>query len=239
MASWRDKTFKPVRRRALKRWLAETGRLRLSRHDDDFSGAIECSWQNRAEAAGRQHVALFCGIGDWASHITDLLLDTSCDNLRFDKEAQQRRLSRNYSRLMFVIAELLNDFEDTLDKAGIHNGRDALSGVLSVSDFQAFVNQVVKHKAKAIHRHDHHLPLRFMDAGADGGGTQVIRLGTKDFTGHNGFDAILIPSLDQLLDMAFGAYQAFDGLVEEQSVFEKICTEYEGPCNPVEVAGGV
>jgi len=193
----------------------------------------------RAEEEGRAHVALFCGIGEWASHITDLLSDASNDNLRFDNEGQQRRLSRHYFRLMFAIVELLNDFEDALKKIGVTDCRSRLSGTVSVDDFQAFVNQVIKHKAKALHRHDHHLPLMFSDAGADGEGPRVIRLGTKDFSGSDGFDSILVPSLDCLLNVVFAAYAAFDREVEDKDRFMKVCVAYEATHDPIALPLGV
>lgn len=235
---WREKTFRPVRRRACKRWLKDTQRSRARVFDDDFSSGMECRWQFRAEDAGRKHIALFCGVGEWASHITDLLSDPSSDNLRYDNAYQQRRLSRHYFRLMFVIAELLNDFEDALKKIGITDGRARLSGVVSVNDFQAFINQVVKHKAKALHRHDHHLPIVFSDASASGEALRVMRLGERDFSGSGKFDSILVPSLDCLLSVVFDAYAAFDREIEDEDVFMKICDEYEAAHDPSVLPSG-
>jgi len=223
--SWREQIFGPVRRKALKRWLRESRRTRLGRTDDDFSRGLECQWQARCKSG---HVALFCGIGEWASHMTDILMDGAQDNLRFDREPAQRRLARHYARLMFVVAELLNDFEDSLSKAGLKGNIRSKLGGSRVGDFHAFVNQVIKHKAKALHHHDHHLPLTF----TDGRGTtcaRIVQLGTCDFRGQSEFDCILMPSLDEVLDVALTAYQKFNDLLmkDDGALFQAICKPYE------------
>lgn len=229
--SWRSRTFKPVRRNALKHWLKETKRHRSRRSDDDFSDSYECRWQARAMGDVNAedmdgHVALFCGIGEFASHVTDLLLDHAQDNLRFGESDHRSRLARHYYRLMFIVAELLNDFEAALKCAGVSSVREYLGASRSVEDFHVFVNKVVKHKAEAIHRHDQHLPIGFMDAG-DEACERTIQLGTRDFTGNNQFDCILVPSLSQILDLALTAYRKFDELIENDDAFRKVCANYQ------------
>lgn len=220
---WRDKTFRTTRRKALRKWLGDSKRSREKGCSDTFSGALECQWQARVEHG--KHCALFCGIGEWANHITDVLTDLSCDNLRFDDETHANRLARQYARLMFAVAELLNDFEVALNNIKEQGDIRAKLGN-RVKDIQAFVNQVVKHKAKGLHKHDHHLPIAFQDAG---GSTcdKVIQLGTKDFTGKNNFDCIVLPTLSEVLDVAIGAYRAFDEILKDRSKFNQIVNGYD------------
>lgn len=219
--SWRLQTFKPVRRRALRRWLIATRRSRGKGCNDDFSTAYECRWQGRSESG---HIALFCGIGEWACHITDILSDSSCDNLRFTNEEHKRRLVRQYARLIFVSVELLNDFEDALKIAGLKgNLREKLGP--QVADLQPFCNQVIKHKAKGLHKHDHHLPISFADCPTFEC-ERVIQLGVKDLTGHLDFDCIQMPLLDQVVNIVLTAYANFDRCIADASVFAKLEERY-------------
>lgn len=219
--SWRLQTFRPVRRSALRQWLSATRRSRVKGCNDDFSTAYECRWQGRSETA---HNALFCGIGEWACHITDILSDTSCDNLRFTDEDHKRRLVRQYARLIFVCVELLNDFEDALKKAGVNgNLREKLGS--KVNDLHPFCNQVIKHKAKGLHRHDHHLPLSFADHPTVEC-ERVIQLGVKDLNGHLSFDCIQMPGLGDLIDIVLKAYANFDRCIEAPLVFAKLTELY-------------
>jgi hypothetical protein len=232
--SWRLQTFKAIRRSALRQWLSATQRSRSKGYNDDFSSAYECRWQGRCEAS---HNALFCGIGEWACHITDILSDSSCDNLRFTNEEHKRRLVRQYARLIFVCVELLNDFQDALEKAGLKGNVRVKLGD-RVSDLQPFCNQVIKHKAKGLHRHDHHLPILFADSPTVEC-ERVIRLGVKDLTGRLDFDCIQMPRLCEVVDIVLTAYANFDSCIEDASVFAKLDEHYGDELSKSETIKGL
>jgi hypothetical protein len=109
---------------ALKKWLAITNRdfdLKYSNIcNDDINDSFECSWQNLYE---QKHVHVFCGIGDWANNITDILLDTRYDYLYLtnnnqknneEYEEESKMLFRYHTRLLLVVSEMITDFEDIL-----------------------------------------------------------------------------------------------------------------------------
>jgi len=109
---------------ALKKWLAITNRdfdLKYSNIcNDDINDSFECSWQILYE---KKHVHVFCGIGEWANNITDILLDTRYDYLYLtnnihknneEYEEESKMLFRYHTRLLLVVSEMITDFEDIL-----------------------------------------------------------------------------------------------------------------------------
>jgi len=220
-------TFQLVREAALQHWLAKSNRSRPSGGNDDFSDSMECEWQARAETLSHRHVAFFCGIGEWACHITDVLTDPSNDAIAFvGSEEEQRWLARQYARLMMVLAELLSDFESALKFGGVGGSQRNQLGY-RVNDVHGFVNEVIKHKAGALHLHDHHLPLAFDDSGISMCPLSIC-LGTGGLAKSNkSFDCIVMPKLEALLDIALDAYRNFDGLIKDETVFKAICAKYQ------------
>jgi len=247
------KKFGPVRQRALKFWQEESKRSRQKiAGSDNFTGSIECKWQRKAYDKSK-HVSLFCGIGEWSNHITDALLDESCDNLTFNTtiEGEQRRLFRFYCRIMFAIAETLNDFEESLSSAYIESfikqtgdttiptdiidtkkiacKKQKVRGLLgdSVNNFQDFVNRIVKHKSNNVFKADHHLPIMFEDR--DNPSDQKLISIETDLRqiGTNNYDAILAPKLEWLISLLLNSYSEFDRLItENQQLFDLICDPY-------------
>lgn len=217
--------FKDCRIAAIARWMQEARRHRYECVDDNFADGYECRWQARADNSGK-HISLFCGVGEWACHVTDCLSDASNDDLSFTgDESHRRRLFRQYGRLLLISAELLNDFEDALKIGNVEKNK-SLRTLLgpNVDDLQAFVNSVVKHKAKGLHLHDHHLPIEFSDNLAIPS-KESMHLGVKNFT-IGSFKSILVPSFSQILDIIFGAYCAFDTTIASEDVFNKLVLKF-------------
>jgi len=130
---------------------------------------------------------LFCSIGDWASHITDILNDYSLDEVelfpefiwdRVEYESHSvindmeiySRLRRYYGRLFLIVSELLVDFKDVFDllkKSGYCSGSASNfysnDSAIDFGKLKGFINNVFKHKTANIHKCDHHLALVFLD----------------------------------------------------------------------------
>jgi hypothetical protein len=239
--------FKPIRKRVLKYWLDKSKRNRTKADtSDNFIDALECKWQNNSD---HSHVSLFCGIGEWTNHITDALLDESCDNLRFNSniEGEQRRLFRFYCRIMFAIAETLNDFEESLSYAykKSYSANIKINEIVetkisckkikvrellgdSVDTFQDFVNRVVKHKSNNIFKADHHLPIAFEDRESPSDKKLIsMTSNLRNITSSDNYDAILAPKLKTLIDILLDSYCKFDSVINQTDDFFKlICEPY-------------
>lgn len=90
--------YSNIRKDALKHWKSRS--KRVFKVTDNFSNSIECSWQNAAFGLGYNHISIFCSIGQFGSHITDLLRDYRFDKYELDQSEDINELIfRYYSRI--------------------------------------------------------------------------------------------------------------------------------------------
>lgn len=233
--------FKRARVDALQHWLRGSNRKRDETHSDDcIDNSYECCWQSDAGGVDTegQHVSLFCAVGDWACHITDLLSDQSQDELFFSNEESERRISRHYARLMFVVAELLSDFEVALKEIDFGRGQNdrRIALGVDVAKFNVFVNKIIKHKTGNIHKCDHHLRINFKDSAKYVDDLDIcvgIDNCNIDFSGRE-FSYISYPSLVDIIDVALIAYGNFNSILGQGDNFGKICEKFrEGNLTPI------
>ncbi|HNY56505.1 MAG TPA: hypothetical protein PKI86_12795, partial [Chitinophagales bacterium] len=98
-----------IRKRALKYWLKKTKRKReINTFNDDFSKSLDCTWQNKAEKLGYNHISIFCSLGEWSTNLSDLLFEEKYDNLKYDDDYEI--IFRIYTRYFLIISEILEDF---------------------------------------------------------------------------------------------------------------------------------
>lgn len=256
------KKFGAVRRSALDYWLQQTSReevFYISEYsngvtcDDFFENSLECQWQEKVREVKLDedwHVSYFCSLGEWASNITDLLLDNRYDSLPLNGdhiEQEQKILFRYYTRVLLILSEMLTDFIQMY--ADFHqietNGneqdiRKKLScGKLDVNEWITFINHVCKHKAKknkgSIHQHNHHLPVWFDDANIPCPYTSIYSAhnvtglirslkNSSDSTLVNG---ILMPSLLYMIEILLNCYKVLDNEFQlYPDKFNDFCTNY-------------
>ncbi len=67
---------------------------------DNFDKSIECKWQDKAFDYGYTHISVFCSLGQFVTHITDLLRD-----YRYDKYE-----SMNQLKLMKHLQDIISEF---------------------------------------------------------------------------------------------------------------------------------
>lgn len=234
-------SFRHIREKQLNYWLRQTKRERID-YDDDRTEALDCQWHtlNPSDI----HCNFFCGVGDWASHITDVLEDCSCDELVFTDEYYQQRLYRQYVRLMFFISEILNDFTKGIKVCGDFQGNEKsikkyLSGQSldenSVDTFMHFVNKTIKHKADMFHSKNDHLEIFFSDYQLPVESRNPVSINQIP----DNFDCILIPKIETLLNIVLTAYTQFDnyishkekGIERVKKLNEKFGVMYESSSN--------
>lgn len=174
--------YKEVRKDSLKHWKSRS--KRVFKVTDNFSNSIECSWQNRSEQLGYNHISIFCSIGQFASHITDLLRDFRFDKHNFDESEEVNELIfRFYSRILLISSEIFTDFQDlyiiadekftTKQMSGIKgkdlkskqdNARKNLSnGSEEIKRLLDFINKICKHKTSNFHLCNNHIEYLFED----------------------------------------------------------------------------
>jgi hypothetical protein len=229
--------FDLIRQQALFYWAQQTGRQIL---DDDgdllltdsFTGAYECSWQDRFPA---NHVNLFCSLGDWACNLTDLLKDDRFDNFDLDDEAQAIVMFRFYTRIMLVISELLTDFQDiylhTINlRPGRQNNQQARSFYFPnqtpdrITKVLNYINSTCKHKTQHIHICNDHLPIHFEDSYQ-----RRLRLNylSLDDTSTANKTGILVPKLDYLIRTLLICYRRINSYFRRNRTdFNSLCQRY-------------
>lgn len=209
----KPQTFKSVRKQVLIHWLKQSKRKRTKDGDDIRNNALDCAWHELSPEG--VHCNFFCGVGEWVSGVTDVLTDKSCDGLSFANEKHKPRLYRQYLRLMFVVNEVLEDLEHGLDVCGKDGNQTSRRNYLypEADKFICFVNHVLKHKAKAFHSKNNHLPILFEDAGeqADERSMSILNRPGQPIS-------ILIPKLQALIDIVLTAYKKFDDFICEDDV---------------------
>lgn len=190
-----NKLFQTARLNALYHWLELTGREILYNEDGNsieevVSSNIECEWQtknwNLHEGTDKEnnHISIICSLNNWASHITDILTDTSFDLLvllplpvgekmkdengkEFDFNMKPyEKLDRYYGRFFLVVSELILDFGDIAKKLGISDYNQFFSedNKYDYSKVRGYINNVFKHKTNNFHSCNHHIPILFNDS---------------------------------------------------------------------------
>jgi len=178
--------YSQIRKDALRHWKNRSNRV--FKATDNLSNSIECSWQNTAYDLGYNHISIFCSIGQFGSHVTDLLRDYRFDKYEYDQSDEINELIfRYYTRILLIASEIFTDFQDlyiiadqkmtTKQLGGISgvnlrthqdNARwDLASGTKDIKDLLDFVNKICKHKTSNFHICNHHIDFLFEDFHAD------------------------------------------------------------------------
>jgi hypothetical protein len=240
--------FDTIRRTTLEYWLQQTGR-RIQVYGtptsriavDNYSAGFECKWQNEARNVINDndwHVPHFCSLGDWASNISDALLDDRYDGLpllvTYDDYSQL--LFRYYTRFLLIISELINDFVDLQDLIQLDtetkDRRQDLSNLLDVSKLAGYINSVCKHKADPqqetnFYHCNHHLPIFFEDS------RQICPFRnpiTKTKPSVNEPDGVLVPKLSDLVSIVLRGYHLLDdGIRANPHKFETFIRKFGKP----------
>ena len=231
MMECESNVFGGTRKQALYSWEAGTNRS-FQLVNDDITKSLECKWQDRAtEELGYEHISIFCSLGEWASNISDILKDGSCDCYDFLSDQHREALFRYYTRFLLVVSEILGDFEEIVQKTESPQSKKPQEFLSrrrgEVHSLRGFVNKVCKHKVKSLHRCNHHLPIWFEDCSEGHGFTRPICMGNLDFDHQP--DGILIPKLSWFIDVILHCYTRLDDLFQkEPDGFKMICSEYNG-----------
>ena len=170
------------------------------------------------------HLALFCNLGDWGSQISDLLLDTSNDEVNLTNGDTARKLFRYYTRLMLIIAELVADIAElatVLEGQTKGNRKSIKDG----DELIAFVNNFVKHKKNNSYCHDHHLPIVFADTHNESATTEDVTFGQLSAENSKRF---FIPKLKSIVEIALASEKKLIEVLEPDKNFEKIFKVYKG-----------
>lgn len=174
--------FSKIRKKSLAHWKFRS--KRVFKVTDNLAESIECSWQNKAFDLEYNHISIFCSIGQFGSHITDLLRDYRFDKYEFDQSEEKNELIfRYYSRVLLIVSEILTDFQDlyimavdnltTKQLSGLQskvlkdkqdNARYKLSNnTIKIKELLDFINKICKHKTSNFHICNHHIKFLFED----------------------------------------------------------------------------
>jgi hypothetical protein len=244
-------TFGDVRKDALERWkrLADPcSHGQLVDFPDSgqeaplvwqfLSYPISCQWQARSESEGFGHISIFCSLWEWASNLTDTLLDHRFDDypigelkpgveLEIDDETKPflehfpEVLARHYFRTLLLAAEILEDLtilrntmhEDSRVKKTARS--DLSQAPLSVDALAQYVNRICKHK-EPFHKCNHHIPKRFLDGIEDFDPTcyDDWKFLTDDF--------IEIPRYQDIIQTVIGAFSRVDALLRDSEKLDRV-----------------
>lgn len=174
--------YSTIRKSALKHW--QFCSKRVFKVTDNFSDSIECTWQNAASDLGYNHISIFCSIGQFGSHITDLLRDHRFDKYEYDQSEEINELIfRYYTRILLIASEIFTDFQDLYiiadkklttkqlggtQKTTLRNYQDSArqnlaNGTKNIEDLLDFINKICKHKTSNFHICNHHIKYLFED----------------------------------------------------------------------------
>lgn len=249
--------YADVRRQTLKHW--KTRSKRIVRVSDNFSKSIECNWQNKAQDLGYSHVSIFCSIGQFASHITDLLRDYRFDKYEFDQSEEVNELIfRFYSRILLIASEIFTDFQDlyiiadqkitTKNLGGIKgatlkayqdNARTSLAkGNKDIKDILDYINKICKHKTSNLHICNNHIHFLFQDFHKNiAQRKQRIELGKiNQFTSYdpNTFITYQKPSYIVVPKLGYIISLIIDGYEVLNDLFENDTSKFEFICKHYE-----
>ena len=171
-----------VRKDVLTDWKSRS--KRVFKVTDNLVDTIECSWQNKAFDLGYNHISIFCSIGQFVSHITDLLRDYRFDKYEFGKSEEVNELIfRYYSKILLIASEDFTNFQDLyiladekittnqlnrFSKNEIRvkqdNARHKLAkGTEKIKKLLDYINKICKHKTANFHLCNHHIQFLFED----------------------------------------------------------------------------
>lgn len=174
--------YSTIRKKALKHWKSRS--KRVFKVTDNLVDSIECSWQDKAIALGYNHISIFCSIGQFGSHITDLLRDYRLDKYEYDQtEEINELLFRYYTRILLIASEVFTDFQDlyiiaddkftTKQLSGLHGSvlkskqdiarRKLANNSVNIKELLDYINKICKHKTSNFHICNHHIKFLFED----------------------------------------------------------------------------
>jgi len=203
-----------------------------------MSYPISCQWQARAGSSGFGHISIFCSVWEWAANVTDVLLDNRFDDYPVGELGAQETqgldnedtmvleqtpeiLARHYFRTIMLSAEVLEDLtilrvQMASSPPTKKNARNDLSRApLAVDGLIEYANRVCKHK-EALHRCNHHIPKRFLDADL---GFEPGHYTDWNFLAQ---DAIEIPRYGDIIETVVGAFSRADELLRDSDNLGRI-----------------
>ena len=237
--------FKTIRKNALLKWLTESGRK--FKTTDNIASAFECSWQDSGANNGFNHISIFCSIGEFASHITDLLRDYRYDNYEYDKSEEINEvLYRYYSRLLLIASEVITDLQDLwilanyelntkqyngLDISTRRTYQDAARNAISINQDDLnnlfdYINRVCKHKTQNLHICNNHIQYHFEDSKNTNGIRKAIKIGNiksfisydkTTFKKHQKPTNMIVPKLEYIIDQIINSYIIVNNLFANHS----------------------
>jgi len=181
-------SFGVARENSLALWLNRTARELASIDNrpfspvtvDLFANSFECRWQGLASKITNKnnwHVPHFCSLGEWASGVTDLLLQEHLDPLSFkvgvnlseDSKQINHLLWRHYTRILLLVEQISGDLVSLRREVTGENSnsiKKTLSKTITQDQLFGFINNICKHKdnRNGFHSHNQHLPLFFLDS---------------------------------------------------------------------------
>lgn len=214
--------FKSIREEALINWLKGSKRTRDI--DDNFSDSFECDWQVYFVPEDK-HNSCFCSIGEWNSHITDVLSDESLDNLSFDIPEESKVLYRYYGRFFLIVSEVLTDFRQFLNHLDKTLNQQKISNLVSISDSEFtfselfnFINNIFKHKFgdsdKKYHCLNHHVEYSFVDSSVYKYEENDVTIKTLNSISKD-FNRLEIPKLNSIIDLVHNCYLVLNAKLNE------------------------
>jgi hypothetical protein len=235
-------SFSIARRSALTHWKSRS--RRVYKTTDNLNNSIECEWQKRSWALGYNHISIFCSVGQFGSHITDLLRDYRYDKYDFDKDEDVNEIIfRFYSRILLVTSEILTDFQDlyilaenkiSTKQFGGLRGKDLKakqdkarkelsSNTNKIQLLLDYINKICKHKTSNIHLCNNHIKYLFQDYHNLKNYKKKIEIGNiKNYTSYDPAtfkrnvkpDYIVVPSLIEIIDIIINGYEVLEDLFE-------------------------
>ncbi len=228
-----------IRKRALKYWLKKTKRKReINTFNDDFSKSLDCTWQNKAEKLGYNHISIFCSLGEWSTNLSDLLFEEKYDNLKYDDDYEI--IFRIYTRYFLIISEILEDFvlinkEIKILKDKKTAGKDLENDIFKENELKnlsEYINKIFKHKFENIHLHNHHIDKCFLDITDS---RRSWNFDYKDIISVENLElkysdsvCIEIPKLSYMIDVVIKCYIKIEKeFIKNEKYFNRLCIKFD------------
>jgi hypothetical protein len=169
-------------------------------------------------------------MGDWASNLTDTLLDNRYDILDYDNDEDVIAIIfRYYTRLLLLVSEMVDDFTHLFEHLNHSNQtKKALRKTLDTNTIDTdklmrYINQVCKHKYENVHACNHHLPVFFDDSNLSHAFKNPISI--EVYPSHP--DGIIMPKLKDVLGVIIKGYRTLDSrFLEEDGKPTKLLVEF-------------